>query len=185
MKLILGSKFAMAGAICASIAAATLTFAQVHQQNPASIPPGKAMTDQTAKSATHRATGTFDVKVTPQTADDYTAAGTLLSRSTIDKQFHGDLEATSKGQMLAGGDYSTGSAGYVAMERVTGTLSGHNGAFLLQQSATMDHNVPSLSITVVPGSGSGQLAGISGMMNIRIEGGKHFYDFDSSLPDLH
>ena len=143
------------------------------------------MTDQTAKPATRRATGTFEVKMTPQAADDYTAAGSGLARFTSDKQIHGDLEATSKGQMLSGGDYSSGSAGYVAMERVTGTLSGRSGAFTLQHSATLNRNMPTLSITVVPGSGSGQLAGISGSMNIRIEGGKHFYDFDYSLPDSH
>jgi len=185
MKMILRSRIALTGAICASIAAATFTFAQVHQQNTGSNPPATSKSDQTAKPATHRATGTFDVKMTPQAADDYTAAGSGLARFTADKQFHGDLEATSKGQMLSGGDYSTGSAGYVAMERVTGTLSGRSGAFSLQHSATMDHNVPSLSITVVPGSGSGQLAGISGTLNIRIEGGKHFYDFDYVLPDSH
>jgi hypothetical protein len=185
MKMILRSRIALTGAICVSIAAATFALAQVRQQNWASNPPATSKSDQTAKPSIHRATGTFEVKMTPQATDDYTAAGSALSRFTFDKQFHGDLEATSKGQMLAAGDYASGSAGYVAMERVTGTLSGRSGAFLLQHSATMDHNVPSLSITVVPGSGSGQLAGISGTLNIRIEGGKHFYDFDYVLPDSH
>jgi hypothetical protein len=185
MRLILRSKIAIGGAICASIAAASFTFAQVHQQSHAPNLPADTVAGQAAKPATHRATGSFDVKLTPQAADDYTAAGSALSRFTVDKQFHGDLEATSKGQMLAAGDYASGSAGYVAMERVTGSLSGRSGAFSLQHSATMDRNVPFLSITVVPGSGSEQLAGISGTLNIRIEGGKHFYDFDYSLPDLH
>ena len=185
MKITLRSRIAMSAAICASISAATLTFAQIRREAQEAAPAGKFTSDQTAKPATHRATGTFDVKMTPQPSDDYTATGSGLARFTADKQFHGDLEATSKGQMLSGGDYSTGSAGYVAMERVTGTLSGRSGSFLLQHSATMDHNVPSLSITVVPASGTGQLAGISGTLNIRIEGGKHFYDFDYSLPDSH
>lgn len=175
----------MAAAICASIAAAIITFVQINRESSQASSPGNAMSDQTAKPETRRATGTFEVKMTPQPADDYTAAGSGLARLTGDKQFHGDLEAASKGQMLSGGDYSTGSAGYVAMERVTGTLSGRTGAFTLQHCATLNRNVPSLSITVVPGSGSGQLAGISGSMNIRIEGGKHFYDFDYSLPDSH
>lgn len=183
MRPILRSKFAVTAAICVSIAA-TFTFAEIKKQTVE----GKAENtnqNQAPKPATRRATGTFEVKMTPQPADDYTAAGSGLARLTGDKQFHGDLEGTSKGQMLSGGDYSTGSAGYVAMERVTGTLSGRTGTFILQHSATLNKNVPSLSITVVPGSGTGQLAGISGSMNIRIEGGKHFYDFDYSLPDSH
>lgn len=184
MSRILRSRLALGAAICVSIAAATFTFAQIQKETDEGKTENR-MHDQDSKPPTRRATGTFEVKMTPQPADDYTAAGSGLARLTGDKQFHGDLEATSKGQMLSGGDYSTGSAGYVAMERVTGTLSGRTGTFILQHSATLNHNVPSLSITVVPGSGSGQLGGISGSMNIRIEGGKHFYDFDYSLPDSH
>ena len=101
---------------------------------------------------------------------------------SIDKQFHGELEATSKGEMLSLLDRASGSGGYVALERVTGTLQGKSGSFALQHNATMDHGKPSLNIIVVPGSGTGELAGISGTMNIRIEaGGKHFYDFDYAL----
>jgi hypothetical protein len=101
----------------------------------------------------------------------------------IDKQFHGDLEATSKGQMLAAGTEVKGSAGYVAIERVSGTLHGHNGTFALQHSGTMTRGAFQLSITVVPDSGSGQLVGLAGQFAINIVDGKHFYDFDYTLTD--
>ena len=126
------------------------------------------------------ATGPFDVKVTPQ--DD--KFDPSLSRFILDKQFHGDLEATSKGMMLAAGTGAKGSSGgYVALEVVTGTLQGHSGTFVLQHSATMNRGVPTMSITVVPDSGTGQLTGLTGSMNIIIaEGGKHSYDFSYTLP---
>jgi hypothetical protein len=102
----------------------------------------------------------------------------------INKQFHGDLEATSKGTMLAAGTGAKGSSGgYVALEIVTGTLKGHTGTFVLQHSATMNRGVPQLSITVVPDSGTGQLTGIAGKMNIIIADGKHSYDFEYTLPE--
>jgi hypothetical protein len=97
---------------------------------------------------------------------------------SIDKQFHGDLEATSKGEMLAAGTAVKGSAGYVAIERVTGTLHGRTGSFVLQHSATMTRNTPELSIAVVPDSGSGELVGLAGKMMITITNGKHFYEFE-------
>jgi hypothetical protein len=122
-------------------------------------------------------TGPFDVKVTPQA--DTTVTG--LSRLALDKQFHGDLEATSKGEMLASGG-TQGTGGYVAMEIVTGKLAGHTGSFALQHSGTMINNSFTLSIVVVPGSGTGELAGIDGKMNIVITGGKHTYEFDYTLP---
>ncbi|MEO8026033.1 MAG: DUF3224 domain-containing protein [Bryobacteraceae bacterium] len=128
----------------------------------------------------HSATGPFDVKLTPQ--QDESSESPALSRMTIDKQFHGDLEAVSKGQMLAAGTEVKGSAGYVAIERVTGTLSGRSGSFVLQHNATMDRGAPSLNIIVVPDSGTGELQGITGKMNIIIEGGKHSYEFDYTLP---
>jgi hypothetical protein len=139
---------------------------------------------QTASSAlkealVHHATGPFEVKLAPQ--DDKTG-DPLLARMTIDKQFHGDLEATSKGQMLSAGTAVKGSAGYVAMEKVTGTLHGHTGTFVLQHNATMNRGTPQLSITVVPDSGTGDLAGITGKMNIIIADGKHSYDFEYTLP---
>jgi hypothetical protein len=100
---------------------------------------------------------------------------------SIDKQFHGDLEATSRGEMLTAGTDVPGSAGYVAMERVTGRLHGRSGAFLLQHSGTMTRGAPQLAITVVPDSGTGELAGLGGRMAITITDGRHSYDFDYTL----
>ncbi len=125
---------------------------------------------------TAHATGPFDVKLTPRAPDD-SADTSALGRMTIDKQFHGDLQATSQGQMLAAGTSIKTSAGYVAMERVTGTLQGKRGTFVLQHSATMNRGVPTLSITVVPDSGTDELTGLSGSMEIIIEGKQHSYDF--------
>jgi hypothetical protein len=125
------------------------------------------------------ATGTFDVKLKPQT--DENVGDPTVGRMSIEKQFHGDLEGTSKGQMLAVQGEVKGSAGYVAMERVTGTLAGKSGTFALQHTGTMDRGVPGLSVTVVPDSGTGELIGLSGRMNIIIADGKHSYDFEYSL----
>ena len=130
----------------------------------------------------HHAAGSFEVKMTPQKPED-AVAESGIGRLLIDKQFHGALEATSKGQMLSFGDPTKGSAGYVAIERVTGTLYGRSGSFALQHTGTMDQGKFQLSVTVIPGSGTGQLAGISGSMNIIIEAGKHSFTFDYSLPD--
>lgn len=101
---------------------------------------------------------------------------------SIDKQFHGDLEGTSKGQMLSAMGSVKGSAGYVAMEKVTGTLHGRGGSFVLQHSGTMNRGVPQLLVTVVPDSGTDQLAGLTGTLAIIIDSGKHSYDFEYSLP---
>jgi len=132
------------------------------------------------KVVTNHASGTFDVKLTPQAAEDGDAG---LGRMSIDKQFHGDLEGTSKGFMLSSAAAVVkGSGGYVAMERVTGTLKGRTGSFVLQHSGTMTRGTPQLSVTVVPDSGTGQLEGLTGTMNIKIDNGKHSYDFDYSLP---
>jgi hypothetical protein len=139
-------------------------------------------TSQKGETVTTHASGTFDVKVTPQAPDD-TAQDASLSRLTIDKQFHGDLAGTSKGQMLAAGTSVQGSAGYVAIEKVTGTLGGHSGSFVLQHSGTMTRGAPQLTITVVPDSGTGELTGLAGKIMIKIEGGKHFYEFEYTLPD--
>ena len=100
---------------------------------------------------------------------------------SIDKQFHGDLEGISKGQMLAVSSEVKGSAGYVAMERITATLQGHRGSFALQHSGTMTRGTPQLTVTVVPDSGTDQLVGLSGKMKINIVDGKHFYEFDYTL----
>jgi hypothetical protein len=102
---------------------------------------------------------------------------------SIDKQFHGDLEGTSKGEMLTAGTGVKGSAGYVAIERVVGTLNGRSGAFALQHSGTMTRGAPQLTIAVVPDSGTGQLTGLSGKMTIQIAEGKHSYEFEYSLPE--
>jgi hypothetical protein len=148
---------------------------------------GAAAISQTGKgtpisqTATH-ATGTFEVKMDPQGPDE-NAGGAALGRMLLDKQFHGDLEATSKGTMLAAGTTVKGSAGYVAMELVTGTLKGHTGTFVLQHSGTMTRGVPQLSITAVPDSGTGQLVGLTGKMAINIVDGKHSYNFEYTLPE--
>ena len=130
------------------------------------------------------ASGTFEVKLNPQSSDE-DADGTGLGRLTLDKQFHGDLSATSTGEMLSAGTSVKGSAGYVAIERVRGTLAGQSGTFILQHSGTMTRGTPQLTITVVPDSGTGGLEGISGTMAINIVNGKHFYEFDYTLPSAH
>jgi len=137
---------------------------------------GTPSNTQTETVVSTRATGTFQVQLAPQE----TAA--TIGRMSIDKQFHGDLEATSKGEMLAAHGGVQGSAGYVALEQVTGTLHGRTGTFYLQHTGTMDRGTPSLSITVVPDTGTGELTGLSGRMNIVIETGKHSYEFDYTLP---
>ena len=126
------------------------------------------------------AAGPFDVKLTPQPPAEKTDEA-VLGRMIIDKQFQGDLSATSRGQMLAAGTDVKGSAGYVAIERVTGKLNGREGSFHLQHSGTMNRGAPSLSVTVVPDSGTGELVGLSGSMKIDIADGKHSYEFDYTL----
>jgi hypothetical protein len=128
----------------------------------------------------NRATGTFEVKLNPQDEGSEAAVG----RMTIDKQFQGDLMGTSKGQMLMAGSESVqGSAGYVAIEKVTVTLNGRRGTFYLQHNATMNRGVGELNIVVSPDTGADELTGLSGRMNIIIEGGKHSYEFDYELPE--
>jgi hypothetical protein len=124
------------------------------------------------------ARGTFDVKTIPQPADE---EGVAIGRLLLDKQFHGDLEATSKGQMIAVRTGVTNSAGYVAMEQVSGTLLGRTGTFVLQHSGTVNRGEQELLITVVPDSGTGELTSLMGTMTIIIEGGKHSYDFEYSM----
>jgi hypothetical protein len=131
------------------------------------------------------AKGTFEVKITPQKPDNKEAESANLGRMSIDKQFSGDLEATSKGEMLSAMTDVKGSAGYVALERVSGTLHGRSGTFVLQHNATMTRGVPELNIIVVPDSGTGQLVGLAGKMTIKIEAGKHFYEFDYTLPETN
>jgi Protein of unknown function (DUF3224) len=126
-----------------------------------------------------KALGDFEVKLAPQPAAD-----APIGRMSIDKQFHGDLEATSKGEMLAFMTTVKGSAGYVAMERVSGTLKGRSGTFVLQHSGTMARGAQQQSVTVVPDSGTDELTGLAGKMFIIIADGKHFYDFDYEIVSL-
>ena len=129
-----------------------------------------------------QATGTFEVKLTPQPA----APGieqAQLGRQTIDKRFQGDLQATSLGEMLAAMGSQQGSAGYVALERVTGSLHGKHGSFVLQHTGTMDRGVPQLSVSVVPDTGTDALTGLRGTFTIEIEQGKHAYTFDYTLAE--
>jgi hypothetical protein len=123
--------------------------------------------------------GTFEVKLNPQVDDK--VGDPTIGRLSIDKQFHGALEAASKGQMLATRTAVEGSAGYVAMERVSGTLNGRTGTFALQHSGTMNRGAPQLSVTVVPDSGTGQLVGLAGKMTINIVDGKHLYEFEYTI----
>jgi predicted flavoprotein YhiN len=147
---------------------------------------------------TTHASGTFEVNLNPQTPDNKTegadpekiwasqmslAVGATLGRMSIDKQFHGDLEATSKGEMLTAVTGVKGSAGYVAIERVSGTLHGCSGSFVFQHSGTVTRGTQQLSITVVPDSGTDQLMGLAGKMAIKIADGKHSYDFEYTLAE--
>lgn len=128
---------------------------------------------------THHVSGPFEVKVTPQKPDTQIARSANLGRLTIDKRFHGDLEASAKGEMLATQSEVKGSAGYVALERVTGKLQGRSGSFVLQHSATMKRGEPESTITVVPDSGTGELTGLMGSMRINVApDGSHSYEFD-------
>ena len=128
------------------------------------------------------ATGPFDVKLAPQPLSSV-ADSSGLGRMSIDKRFHGALEASSTGEMLSAGNPAAGSAGYVAMETVRGTLDGRAGSFALQHSSTIAGGVPTQSITVVPGSGTDALAGLAGRMVVEIApGGAHSYRFEYTLP---
>ncbi len=126
----------------------------------------------------HHAHGTFTVDLHPLTP----APAEGLSRYSSNKQIHGDLEATSKGEMFGAGEYTKGAAGYVAIEVVTGMLAGKHGSFALQHFATIDASGPKMQVIVVPGSGTGELEGIAGTFTIKIENAQHFYDFDYTLP---
>ena len=128
-----------------------------------------------------KASGTFEVKTTPQAPDAADSSG--IGRLLLDKVFKGDLEATSKGQMLGMGTAVEGSAGYVAMEHVSGSLNGIEGTFALQHIGKMTRGTPELTVSVVPDSGTAALAGLSGTMQIIIADGKHSYEFDYSLAE--
>jgi hypothetical protein len=147
----------------------------------AAVPAGMGAQVGSAKAGEktmHHAEGTFTVKIEPLTP----APAEGLGRFSIDKEIHGDLEATSKGEMFSGGDPKSGAAGYVAIEVVTGTLDGKKGSFALQQMATMSASGMKMEVVVVPGSGTGELKGISGTFVITIAEGKHSYDLEYELP---
>ena len=128
-----------------------------------------------------RATGKFDVKITPQ-ASDLAPEGPNLGRMSIDKQYHGDLDALAKGEMItAAGIAVKASAAYSAVERVSGTLHGRTGSFALQHTGVMTRGTPSLNVTVVPDSGTGELVGLLGKMDIIIEGKEHSYVLDYDI----
>lgn len=145
-------------------------------------PSSSRKTDTQEVRLTRRASGLFDVKVTPETLSDKSADASL-GRMSITKQFHGDLEATSKGEMLTVSTSVKGSAVYVAVERVTGVLQGRKGSFSLHHTGIMNRGNPDLKITVVPDSGTEQLVGLTGTMAVKVDNGKHSYEFDYSLPE--
>ncbi|MEO8677803.1 MAG: DUF3224 domain-containing protein [Vicinamibacterales bacterium] len=145
-------------ALCLLIAATLVTQTPISQKDP-------AMT---------RAAGEFDVKITPQPNDEFGAM-------SVDKQYRGDLVGTARARMLTAGDASKGSAAYVAIENVSGTLHGKKGTFALHHVGVMDRNAQNLTIAVVPGSATGDLAGLSGTMTIDIKDGKHFYTFNYAI----
>lgn len=149
-------------------------------QNPSVSTNPHSANPQKEALVSHHATGPFDVKMTPQ----QDTIGDGLTRMLSDKQYHGDLEATAKGEMLTTGISANHSGAYVAMEKITGTLQGKTGTFALHQTGIMTRGTPQLTVLVVPDSGTGQLAGIAGKMTINIApDGKHSYDFEYTLPD--
>jgi hypothetical protein len=134
-----------------------------------------------SKPMTQIAKGSFVVSLKPLPFEGVDSA-TKLGRMSIDKQISGDLVAITKGEMLSAMTSTKGSAGYVAIEHVTGTLNGRKGSFVLQHTGTMNKSAPSLSVTVVPDSGTDELVGLEGTFKIDIVEGKHFYEFQYRLP---
>lgn len=130
----------------------------------------------------NRAMGSFEVSLQPLSNAEVSGE-VLLGRMLLTKKFSGDLSASARGQMLSAGTVVKGSAAYVAIDHVTGELSGRKGSFVLQHSGSMNRGVPTLSIMVVPDSGTGELAGLTGTLSINVIDGKHFYDFLYSLPE--
>ena len=141
---------------------------------------GQAAAPPKGPAVTRHAAGTFDVKITPQ--KDEGVGDATIGRMGIDKVYHGDLDGTGLGQMLAGMGEVKDSGAYVAIERVKGTLHGKTGSFAVHHLGLMERGAQRLVITVVPDSGTGELAGITGTMTIDIKGGAHYYTFDYTLP---
>jgi len=129
-----------------------------------------------------RATGSFEVILQPLSNSEVTSDN-LFGRLLLTKKFHGDLVATARGQMLSAGTTTRGSAGYVAIDHLTGELDGRKGSFVLQHAGSMNRGVPTLSIMVVPDSGTDELTGLSGTLSINVIDGRHFYDFIYSIPE--
>lgn len=127
--------------------------------------------------------GKFDVSLEPQESYAQGIEGANLGRMSIDKTFHGELSAQSKGEMLSAMTSTQGSAGYVAIEQVTGMLAGNKGSFILQHFGIMCAGKDRLILEVLPNSGTGELVGLSGSMVIRIDNGQHYYDFEYELKD--
>jgi hypothetical protein len=150
------------------------------------VSPGTPLGIEIALGASHpvrRAHGTFEVKVAPQSPDNPPAQSAAMARLSLDKRYSGPLDAVGHGEMLADGGGSRKDGAYVAMERVTGTLNGRSGSFALVHRALMRGGTPEgWSVVVVPGSGTGALAGLEGSLRITVENGKHFYDMEYSLP---
>jgi hypothetical protein len=141
-----------------------------------------AQSQPQGKSAMLKAAGNFEVRLKPEAPLDEKDPQAIPGRMSIDKKFHGDLEATSKGQMLAAMTAVKGSAGYVAIEQVTGKLKGRTGTFMLQHSGTATADGQQLNIVVIPDSGTGELTGLTGKMSIKIDEGNHLYEFEYTLP---
>ena len=161
----------------AVLAIQATSFCAVRAQSPA---PTDSPSASTKVMITQHAKGAFEVTVKPVAAAE-TGGADRVKRMTLDKQFSGDLTGTGKGEMLTSGS-PNGSGAYVAIEEVTGTLGGRKGSFVFQHSGTMTQGALQLTITVVPGSGTGELAGLAGTFKIDVVGGKHFYDFEYTLP---
>jgi len=129
------------------------------------------------------ARGSFEVKMTPQPWSE-SPVDLALNRFLLDKTFHGDIEGSSQGQMLSAGTIEKGSAGYVAIEKVTGTLHGRSGSFMMQHNGIMNRGVPQLGIVIVPDSGTGDLTGLAGTLTIQIADGKHSYELAYTLATI-
>jgi len=166
--------------ICLCFALSPLGYTRPHSSRLSQ----NAAPSQKEPVVTTHAKGTFDVKLNPQPPDDKSSDGTSdagIARMILEKQLHGDLEGTSKGQMLAFSTGAKNSGAYVAIEKIAGTLQGRTGSFALQHIGAMSRGAYQLNITVVPDSGTGQLEGIAGTFSIQITDGKHFYDFAYTL----
>ena len=165
-----------------SVVLATVIFGATNDSPPLVGPASGELTlSRTMAPVMATARGTFDVKMSPHTLA-LAFEGSRLSRFALDKEYHGDLEAKARGEMLAAGSSEPSSAGYVAIEEVRGTLHGRRGSFSLQHTGTMNRGTPTLSVTIVPDSGTEELRGIAGTLTIIVEGKAHSYVLEYTLP---